>query len=433
MAKEKLSPKRRFKEFRDIGDWEQRKFNDCFNFPVSTNSLSRAMLNYDNGEIKNIHYGDILIKYSTILNVKEDEIPYITGGELEKYKSNLLDNQDLIFADAAEDESVGKAVEVSGITNENLVSGLHTIVARAKGEKAPFFWGYYINSDIYHRQLLRLMQGSKVSAISKGNLQETNVSFPIRMKEQQEIGSFFKHLDETITLHQRKLKKLRSLKVAYLAEMFPVAGETKPKRRFEGFIDDWEQRKLGDIVNLENGYAFKSDFFIEKKSDTIVLTPGNVKIGGGFQEGKGRFYNKMGSFPDKFIFKPNDIFLTMTDLTPSAKALGYPATVPDDGIKYLHNQRLGKLTNILIDREFLFQLLSTDDYHKDIVSTASGTTVKHSSVEKILGYETNIPSMSEQKKISAFFKQLDNTIALHQRKLEKLQNLKRAYLNEMFV
>ena len=211
-------PKLRFAGFTE--KWEQRKFNNCFNFPVSTNSLSRAMLNYDNGEIKNIHYGDILIKYSTILNVKEDEIPYITGGELEKYKSNLLENQDLIFADAAEDESVGKAVEVSGITNENLVSGLHTIVARVKGEKAPFFWGYYINSDIYHRQLLRLMQGSKVSAISKGNLQKTNVSFPNRMKEQQKIGTFFKQLDDTITLHQNKLSQLKKLKKALLQSMF---------------------------------------------------------------------------------------------------------------------------------------------------------------------------------------------------------------------
>ncbi|HGF8280711.1 TPA: restriction endonuclease subunit S, partial [Enterococcus faecium] len=90
MSKDK-QPEIRFPGFTD--EWEQRKFNNCFNFPVSTNSLSRAMLNYDNGEIKNIHYGDILIKYSTILNVKEDEIPYITGGELEKYKSNLLENQ----------------------------------------------------------------------------------------------------------------------------------------------------------------------------------------------------------------------------------------------------------------------------------------------------------------------------------------------------
>src|SRR5574337_890884 len=156
-------PELRFAGFAD--DWEQRKFDECFNFPVSTNSLSRALLNYDEGDIKSVHYGDILIKYPAILNIKNDKIPYITGGKLEKYKSSLLENGDLIFADAAEDETVGKAVEVNGLTEENLVAGLHIIVARSKDKKAEFFLGYYINSNTYHRQLLRLIQGSKVSSI----------------------------------------------------------------------------------------------------------------------------------------------------------------------------------------------------------------------------------------------------------------------------
>ena len=195
-------PKRRFPGFTD--DWELRKFDECFNFPVSTNSLSRALLNYDEGDIKSVHYGDILIKYPAILNIKNDKIPYITGGKLEKYKSSLLENGDLIFADAAEDETVGKAVEVNGLTEENLVAGLHTIVARPKDKKAEFFLGYYINSNTYHRQLLRLIQGSKVSSISKGNLQKTLVSFPKDFEEQQKIGAFFKKIDDTITLHQRK-------------------------------------------------------------------------------------------------------------------------------------------------------------------------------------------------------------------------------------
>ncbi|MFC0276851.1 restriction endonuclease subunit S, partial [Enterococcus devriesei] len=182
----------------DTDRWEQRKFEDCFNFPVSTNSLSRAMLNYDKGEVKNVHYGDVLIKYPSILNIKKEEVPYITDGSLETYTPNLLENGDLVFADAAEDEAVGKAVEINGITNENLVSGLHTIVARATKQKAEYFLGYYINSNIYHRQLLRLMQGSKVSAISKGNLQKTDVSFPENIEEQQKIGVFFKQLDDTI-------------------------------------------------------------------------------------------------------------------------------------------------------------------------------------------------------------------------------------------
>ncbi|MCT3073723.1 restriction endonuclease subunit S [Leuconostoc citreum] len=211
-------PELRFAGFTD--DWEERKFDECFKFPVSTNSLSRALLNYDEGDIKSVHYGDILIKYPSILNVKNDKIPYITDGKLEKYKSSLLENGDLIFADAAEDETVGKAVEVNDLTEEHLVSGLHTIVARSKDKKAEFFLGYYINSNIYHRQLLKLMQGSKVSSISKGNLQKTLVSFPKDFEEQQKIGSFFKQLDSTIALHQRKLDLLKEQKKGYLQKMF---------------------------------------------------------------------------------------------------------------------------------------------------------------------------------------------------------------------
>ena len=211
-------PELRFAGFAD--DWEERKFDECFNFPVSTNSLSRALLNYDEGDIQSVHYGDILIKYPAILNVKNDKIPYITDSSFEKYKSNLLENGDLIFADAAEDETVGKAVEVNGLTEENLVAGLHTIVARSKDKKAEFFLGYYINSNTYHRQLLRLIQGSKVSSISKGNLQKTLVSFPKDFEEQQKIGAFFKQLDETIALHQRKLDLLKEQKKGFLQTMF---------------------------------------------------------------------------------------------------------------------------------------------------------------------------------------------------------------------
>ena len=211
-------PELRFAGFAD--DWEERKFDECFNFPVSTNSLSRALLNYDEGDIQSVHYGDILIKYPAILNVKNDKIPYITDSSFEKYKSNLLENGDLIFADAAEDETVGKAVEVNGLTEENLVAGLHTIVARSKDKKAEFFLGYYINSNTYHRQLLRLIQGSKVSSISKGNLQKTLVSFPKDFEEQQKIGAFFKKIDDTLALHQRKLDLLKEQKKGFLQTMF---------------------------------------------------------------------------------------------------------------------------------------------------------------------------------------------------------------------
>ncbi|NRT75148.1 restriction endonuclease subunit S [Clostridium beijerinckii] len=215
-----------------------------------------------------------------------------------------------------------------------------------------------------------------------------------------------------------------------------MSGKEKrvPKRRFKEFENagEWEERKLKDILSIENGFAFKSEFFQEENSSTIVLTPGNVAVGGGFQNDKGRYYNVAGIFPKQFIFNPGDIFVTMTDLTPSAQTLGFPAIVPNDGIEYLHNQRLGKIISYDNNNLFLFYLLCTDNYHNYIVSTASGTTVKHTSPERILDHNFYIPQKDEQCKIASCFKRIDNLIILHQRKLEKMKALKKAYLTEMF-
>lgn len=205
-----------------------------------------------------------------------------------------------------------------------------------------------------------------------------------------------------------------------------------PKIRFKEFSDEWKLQKLGKVINLENGFAFKSKYFQDEPTDVIVLTPGSVHIDGGFQRGKGRFYNIEGDFPKKFIFKPNDIFITMTDLTPTAQALGFPAVVPNDGKMYLHNQRLGKLTGFEGDKFFLFQLLSTRENQKKIVLTSSGTTVKHTSPQKVLSCENYYPHKNEQTKIGSYFQELDRLITLHQRKHDELLKVKKAMLEKIF-
>ncbi|RBS62870.1 hypothetical protein EB40_01488 [Enterococcus faecium] len=413
-------PEIRFPGFTD--EWEQRKFNNCFNFPVSTNSLSRAMLNYDNGEIKNIHYGDILIKYSTILNVKEDEIPYITGGELEKYKSNLLENQDLIFADAAEDESVGKAVEVSGITNENLVSGLHTIVARVKGEKAPFFWGYYINSDIYHRQLLRLMQGSKVSAISKGNLQKTNVSFPNRMKEQQKIGTFFKQLDDTIALHQRKLDLLKETKKGFLQKMFPKNGAKVPEIRFPGFTGDWEQRKLGDVLSERNDQTPETNeyplmSFVQGKG----VTPKGERYNRSFLVKDSEKKYKKTELGD-FIYSSNNLETGSIGFNRTGKAVISPVYSIFKSKKSRESQFIGIMS-------------ARKDFISKMVRFRQGVVYGQWRIHEsdFLNIDTKMPNDKEQQLIISFFENIDKTIALHQRKLDLLKETKKGFLQKMFV
>ncbi|MDT2525829.1 restriction endonuclease subunit S [Enterococcus raffinosus] len=411
----KKVPELRFKGFTD--DWEERKFDECFNFPVSTNSLSRALLNYDEGDIKSVHYGDILIKYPAILNIKNDKIPYITGGKLEKYKSSLLENGDVIFADAAEDETVGKAVEVNGLTEENLVAGLHTIVARPKDKKAEFFLGYYINSNTYHRQLLRLIQGSKVSSISKGNLQKTLVSFPKDFEEQQKIGAFFKKIDDTIALHQRKLDLLKETKKGFLQKMFPKNGAKVPEIRFSGFTEDWEQRKLkyifkyrqGQQVPVENQY-FESGENRQKFIRIVDLTQKNEVP---------RYIEYFG----ENIIQKDDLFMIRYG-QPGIVGYGYNGVIA--------NNLFRLIPKISINNLFFYFILQ--GMFPMISKLSSSTTMPALSFNSLDLLEVKFPSsLIEQQKIGSFFKQLDDIITLHQRKLDLLKEQKKGFLQKMFV
>ena len=210
-------PDIRFAGFTDT--WEYLSFDKLFD-PIPNNTLSRANLNYEVGKIKNIHYGDILIKYGAVTDCRIDEIPFITGGEVADFKNQLLRDGDALFADTAEDETVGKATEISGIGDDFVVAGLHTMAYRPKERIAANYLGYYLNSTSYHHQLISLMQGIKVLSISRTNLGKTLVSRPPSEQEQSEIGATFVAIDRLISLHRREHDKTVNIKKALLEKMF---------------------------------------------------------------------------------------------------------------------------------------------------------------------------------------------------------------------
>ena len=211
-------PEIRFKGFTD--PWEQRKFGEVFDCTVPNNTLSRAELSYDEGTVLNVHYGDVLIKYDSVLDVQKDDIPRIPHRCREDFNGALLQDGDVIIADTAEDETTGKACEIGNLQGSAIVSGLHTMVCRPRNRMALGYLGYYLNSNAYHHQLLPLMQGIKVLSLSRSNIQKTSVSYPSAMKEQQLIASYFSQLDNLITLHQRELEKLQNIKKSMLEKMF---------------------------------------------------------------------------------------------------------------------------------------------------------------------------------------------------------------------
>ena len=210
-------PEIRFAGFTD--PWEQRKFGDCFEF-LKSNTLSRAGLNGENGTARNVHYGDILIKFGDCLDGERSDLPFITDDTvLPKFAGSILREGDVIFADTAEDEAAGKCVELRKLPKEPTISGLHTIPARPRFFFGTGYLGHYLNSDAYHRQLLPLMQGIKVISVSKAALQDTQVRFP-GLSEQAAIGAALSEIDNLITLHQRKVEKLKILKKSMLEKMF---------------------------------------------------------------------------------------------------------------------------------------------------------------------------------------------------------------------
>ena len=211
-------PKIRFKGFTD--PWEQRKLDEAFDFTVPNNTLSRAELNQESGSVRNVHYGDVLIKYGSVLDAQNDELPFITGRSKDDFKGALLQNGDIIIADTAEDETTGKVCEIVNIQDKDVVAGLHTMVCRPKNKTAEGYFGYYMNSSSYHHQLLPLMQGIKVLSLSKTNVQKTTVKYPKDKAEQQKIADCLRRIDTLITLHQRKLEKLQNIKKSCLEKMF---------------------------------------------------------------------------------------------------------------------------------------------------------------------------------------------------------------------
>lgn len=269
--------------------WEKASFSRVFKF-LKNNSLSRAELSDGNGNVKNIHYGDILIKFSECLYTDEgNNIPYIINDNIayKLLKLSPLINGDIVFADAAEDNTVGKCIEIITHNNTDLVAGLHTIPCRPTIKFAEGYLGYYLNSTAYHNQLLQYIQGTKISSISKKSICQTIISYPSEIINQQKIASYFQSLDSLIQSTSKKLASLKQIKAASLQSMFPQEGETVPKVRFKGFEGEWKYEILGRISSISIG-----EFVIQTKQRANAPYP--VYNGGITNTGYYDYFNQEG-------------------------------------------------------------------------------------------------------------------------------------------
>ena len=428
MQDNEKKPALRFKGFTD--PWEQRKLDEAFDFTVPNNTLSRAELNQESGSVRNVHYGDVLIKYGSVLDAQNDELPFITGRSKDDFKGALLQNGDIIIADTAEDETTGKVCEIINIQDKDVVAGLHTMVCRPKNKTAEGYFGYYMNSSSYHHQLLPLMQGIKVLSLSKTNVQKTTVKYPKDKAEQQKIADCLRRIDTLITLHQRKYEKLVNIKKSMLDKMFPKNGASVPEIRFKGFTDPWEQRKLGD--------AFER--VVRKNTNNESRLPLTISAQDGLVDQITYFNNRVASRDvSNYYLVYNGEFAYNKSTSD-----GYPF----GAVKRLDWYEKGVLSTLYIvfalkhpekdDSDFMTVFYDTDRWHRGVAERAAEGARNHGllniSADDFFDIDTTMPEdKAEQEKIGRLLKKLDTLITLHQRKLEKLQNIKKSCLEKMFV
>ena len=426
MTEKRKSPALRFRGYTD--DWEQRKFDKVFDCTIPNNTLSRAELSYDEGTVLNVHYGDVLVKYGSVLDVQRDELPRIPQSCREDFRGALLQDGDVIIADTAEDETAGKACEIGNLQGDSIVSGLHTMVCRPRQQMAVGYLGYYLNSNAYHHQLLPLMQGIKVLSLSRSNIQKTRVSFPTSVEEQRLIASYFRQLDNLITLHQRKLEKLKLVKKSMLEEMFPKNGSRVPEIRFNGFTDDWEQRKFSDVVTTRRGLTYKpSDI---RKNGVRVLRSSNIAEDSFTLGDEDVFVVREAVNID--CARENDILITAAN--GSSRLVGKHTIItgiPEESAVHGGFMLLGTTK----EPHFVNASMGSSWYRRFIELFVAGGNgaIGNLSKNDLDNQEIAIPSEEEQKIIGSFFRQLDNLITLHQRKVEKLQIMKKSMLEKMFV
>jgi type I restriction enzyme S subunit len=197
---------------------------------------------------------------------------------------------------------------------------------------------------------------------------------------------------------------------------------------------DWRECSIGDLVNVKHGFAFSGEHITKDHGKCVLVTPGNFEIGGGFKEGNAKYFH--GLYPEEFVFAPGDLIVTMTDLSKTADTLGYSAKIPREGNKiYLHNQRVGKVIAKSSDAnlDVLYWVMRHKDYRNFVVSTATGSTVRHTSPSRILAYSFLLPPPSQQQAIAHILGTLDDKIELNRKTNETLEAMAKALFMSWFV
>ena len=406
MQDNEKKPALRFKGFTD--PWEQRKFSELYEKVSRKNDLT---------------YGkdDII----SVANMYYKAESYITD---ENYllTYNVFEMGDIAFeGNKSKNFAHGRFVE--NTIGNGIVSHVFDVFKPRMTNYDLQFWKYAINNErIMGPILLRSTKASTMmtNLVADDFLQE-NFLIPC-YEEQKKIGEFLNQLDTLITLHQRKYEKLVNIKKSMLDKMFPQNGVSVPEIRFKGFTDPWEQRKLAEIANFSKGVGYSKNDLCEEGTPIILY---------------GRLYTKY----ETSIF---DVDTFVKEKAGSVYSKGGEVIVPASGetaedisiasVVVKPGILLGGDLNVVsptteYDSAFLALTISSGAAHEYLSSLAQGKSVVHLHNTDIQSVSAKFPTKREQEKIHLLFGKIDTLITLHQRKLEKLQNIKKSCLEKMFV
>ena len=387
-------PSIRFRGFDDA--WEQRKAKELFvstadkgypELPVLSATQDRGMIRRDENSIN-------------IFHDKKNEDGY----------KRVLPGQFVIHLRSFQGGFAHSAIE--GIT-----SPAYTVFGFSEPEKHDSeYWKYVFTSKSFIQRLETVTYGIRDGrSISYEEFLTLGFVYPSKA-EQTAIARYLDKLSDLITLHQRKYEKLVNIKKSMLDKMFPKNGASVPEIRFKGFTDPWEQRKFGEVATFINGRAY---------SQPELLSSGKYKVlrVGNFYTNDSWYYSDL-ELGEKYYADYGDLLYTWS------ATFGPHIWLGDRVIYHYHIWKISLSDQL--EKQFAVQLLEQD--RANILSSKNGSTMVHITKEGMEQKDVIIPpSTKEQQKIGAFFSQLDDLITLHQRELEKLQSIKKALLEKMFV
>lgn len=406
-------PQLRFKGFTD--PWEKRSLDEITT-KTKSYSLSRDVERDHETGYRYIHYGDIHTGVADIVT-EHTNLPNIEPANYDELRVN-----DLVVADASEDyQGIAEPAVVVGLPTQHLVAGLHTIALRPSSASSLYLY-YLLHTESFKHFGYQTGTGLKVFGISWSNLSKFTFMIPSR-PEQEKIIKLIESVDNLTSDNQRKLAKLKELKQGYLQKLFPKNGSKFPQLRFAGFADAWEECKLGDITTWTKGQGLSKEYLNNERYGSEAVHYADLyKFSPVMQE-----VIHWTNSDDGRIIPDNSLLFPASDVTPVG--LARTSTLRLSGVKAGGDVIIGQLSE-RINSSFMSYQINANS--KKILPLITGTTVKHVQAKSLATMSVTITNMAEQTAISGLFERIDNLIALHQRKLEKLQELKKGYLQKMF-